>query len=281
MDTMDRNEYIKHAENPVVLRENAWVNSDGISLAASLFIPPGSGPHPGLVLCHGMPVSSGVRSDMDHHSLSDSGYELDYADLAEWCAWEGFATVIFNFRGTGDSGGNFHHLGWTQDLDVIISWLREKPHVDLNRIFLIGSSLGAAVAIYVTAHRDDVAGLVSFASPSVMLARHQPVEAVEKLRKLGVIRDAWFPESLEEWANESEKISPAKWVGNVAPRPLLLLHGDADQVVPAENAHALFDLAGENKELLLLSGVGHRFRHEAIVMSKSLEWIKGEILFSR
>ena len=261
----------------MVLRENSWVNSNGISLATSLFIPPGSGPHPGLVLCHGMPVSSGVRSDMDH---SFGGDELDYADLAEWCAWEGFATVIFNFRGTGDSGGNFHHLGWAQDLDTIISWLRDKPDVDHTRIVLIGSSLGAAVAIYVAAHREDVAGLVSFASPSVMVARSQPVEAVERLRKLGIIRDAWFPESLEDWAHESEKISPARWVGDVAPRHLLLLHGDADQVVPVQNAHALFDLAGENKELFLLSGVGHRFRHEASVMSKSLEWIKGKFLFS-
>ena len=258
----------------MVLRENFWLDSDGIPLSTSLFVPPGSGPHPGLVICHGMPV--GPQTDAGEPATSEGG--LGYPALAEWCAWEGFATVIFNFRGTGQSGGNFHHLGWARDLDVVFSWLRERPEVDPASIVLLGSSLGAAVAIYVAAHRQDVAGLVSFASPSVMGTRSQPAEAVERMREMGIIRDPDFPPSLEEWAREGEILSPAKWVGDIAPRPLLLLHGDADDTVHPGSVNALFERAGKGKELRMLPGVGHRFRQEPAAIATALEWLKERYL---
>ena len=258
----------------MVTRENLWLDSDGIRLAASLFMPLGSGPHPGLIICHGMPA--GPQSGTGIPVTSDG--ELGYPALAEWCAWEGFATVIFNFRGTGESGGNFHTLGWARDLYAVVSWLQERPEVDVSRILLLGSSLGAAVAIYVTAHRQDVAGLVSFASPAVMGTRSQPAEAVERMRGLGIIRDLDFPPSLEEWAQEGQELSPVDWVGKIAPRPLLLLQGDADDTVHPDNVHVLLERAGAGKELRMLAGVGHRFRQEKTAVGTALEWLKEKFL---
>jgi fermentation-respiration switch protein FrsA (DUF1100 family) len=217
-------------------------------------------------------MPAGPQTDAGAPATSDDG--LDYPALAEWCAWEGFATVIFNFRGTGQSGGNFHQLGWATDLDAVVSWLRERPEVDPARIVLLGSSLGAAVAIYVAAHRQDVAGLVSFASPAVMGTRLQPAEAVERMREMGIIRDLDFPPSLEEWAREGQKLSPVEWVGSIAPRPLLLLHGDADDTVNLDSVHALFKRAGKGRELRMLPGVGHRFRQEKEAIGIAIEWLK-------
>ena len=193
----------------MVQREDFRLDSEGIPLSATLFVPPGQGPYPGLVVCHGMPA--GPRPDPGGPDAAGDG--LDYPGLAEWCAWEGFATLIFNFRGTGESGGNFHTLGWARDLDAVVSWMLDRPEVDPARVVLLGSSLGAAVAIYVAAHRPEVAGLVSFAGPSVMGPRSQPAEAVERLRAMGLIRDPDFPPSLEEWANEGATLNPVDWVG--------------------------------------------------------------------
>ena len=258
----------------MVLREDFWLDSGGITLASTLFTPPGTGPHPGLVLCHGMPAGPRPTSGATAPPNGDPGYPA----LAEVCAWEGFATLIFNFRGTGKSGGNFHSLGWVEDLDTVISWLLKRPEVDAARIVLLGSSMGAAVATYVAAHRHEVAGLVSFASPAVMGPRPQPAEAVERLRAQGLIRDPDFPPSIETWAQERQILSPVEWIGQVAPRPLLLLHGDADDVVSPESVYALFDRAGEPKELEILPGVGHRFRHEGAAIGAALEWLKVRFL---
>ena len=265
---------ISDKEAALVQREDFRLDSEGIPLSATLFVPPGQGPYPGLVVCHGMPA--GPRPDPGGPDAAGDG--LDYPGLAEWCAWEGFATLIFNFRGTGESGGNFHTLGWARDLDDVVSWMLGRPEVDPARVVLLGASRGAAVATYVAAHRPEVAGLVSFAGPSVMGPRSQPAEAVERLRAMGLIRDADFPPSLEEWANEGATLNPVDLVGLVAPRPLLLLHGDADDVVSPDNAHTLYERAGEGKEMRMLPGVGHRFRSEETAMGAALEWLKGKFM---
>ena len=259
----------------MVLRHDFRLDSDGIPLAASLFTPAEEGMHPALVICHGMPA--GPRPEEGAAQSSADG-ELDYPALAEWCALEGFATLIFNFRGTGESGGDFHPLGWAHDLESVLTWITDRPGVDPARILLLGSSLGAAVAIYVAARRSDVAGIVSFASPSVMGPRQEPVLAVEHLREMGLIRDPAFPPSLEEWAKESQVLNPVDWVGRIAPRPLLLLHGDADDVVSPESVYTLFEHAIEPRDIQMLPGVGHRFRSEPGAIRVALDWLKQRFL---
>ena len=118
----------------MVLREDLWLDTDGISLATSIFVPNGSWPHPGSIICHGMPA--GPQQPEGNLSATSVG-DLEYPALAEWCAWEGFATVIFNFRGTGQSGGNFHHLGWARDLDAVVTWILGRPEVDPTCIALL------------------------------------------------------------------------------------------------------------------------------------------------
>lgn len=258
----------------MVERQDFRVNSNGIRLATSLFVPPWSGPHPGLVLCHGMPATPQVGGVVSSSSEKD----IEYPALAELCAWEGFATVIFNFRGTGQSEGNFHHLGWASDLDAILSWFIERPELDPGRIVLLGSSLGAAVAIYVAAQRQEVSAVVSFAGPAVMGPRAHPLEAVERMRRMGIIRDPDFPYDLEEWALEGVRLSPDKWIGKISPRPILLIHGDSDNTVSSDNMYELFERAGEPKDLRLLPGVGHRFRHEQTAIGEMLLWVRENFL---
>ncbi|MDP2953499.1 MAG: alpha/beta fold hydrolase [Chloroflexota bacterium] len=254
----------------VVLRQDSWLDSGGNRLASALFMPEGVGRHPGLIICHGMPSAPPRHRNATALAAGDP----DYPALAEMCAGEGFATVVFNFRGTGESEGNFHPLGWVQDLEAVLFWLRQVSRVDTRRIVLLGSSLGAAVAIYVAAHRTEVAGLVAFASPAVIAPPSHPAETVARLRQLGVIRDPCFPPALDAWSREYPMISPVEWVGKVAPRPLLLLHGEADDVVPPQNAYTLFEKAGEPKALHILPGAGHRFRGEGAALTKALQWLK-------
>ena len=258
----------------MVLRENFWLESDGIPLASAIFTPDGPGPHLGLVICHGMPAGPRPAPGASAPADEDPGYPA----LAERCARQGFATLIFNFRGSGESGGNFHSLGWARDLEAALSWMRGVPDVDGARIALLGSSLGAAVAIYVAAHRPEVAGLAAYASPATMGMRPQPAEAVARLRELGDIRDHHFPPSLEAWSQEHTELSPREWIGQIAPRPLLLLHGEADDVVSPQNSRALFERAGEPKDLRLLPGAGHRSRHEERAITEALEWLKEKLL---
>ena len=55
----------------------------------------------------------------------------------------------------------------------------------------------------------------------------------------------------------SSQLAGAHVVGELAPKPLLLIHGGADTILPHESSQALYDRAGEPKTIRILPGVGH------------------------
>ncbi len=256
-----------------VTTERITIDSDGIELVGAISVPDGQGPHPAVVLCHGMPAARPTpTADITLSAPTDDG--LTYAEIAELCAHRGLAAVIFNFRGTGESGGNFHPLGWAQDLEAMLSWVWERPEVDIDRIGVLGSSMGARVAIHVAARRPEVAAVLSFASPARSRWSRSPEEMVQNAREVGIIRDPDFPPSAQRWADEYQEMDVTQSVGRVAPRPLLLMHGDADDVVSPDDAHALLEASDQSvTELMMLPGAGHRFRSNVEAVDIAVNWL--------
>jgi hypothetical protein len=61
----------------------------------------------------------------------------------------------------------------------------------------------------------------------------------------------------------SSQLAGAHVAGELAPKPLLLIHGDADTILSHESSQALYERAGEPKTLKILPGVGHRLSEAA------------------
>ena len=257
----------------LIIRQDLRIESgDNVFISGAIFKPAINNIHDNqsVVICHGMPSYKSNSAD----SVTDNTGEISYVDLAEWFALEGITTVIFNFRGTGESGGNFHHMGWVQDLNAVVDWLLTGNHAHPDKICLLGSSLGAAVAIYVTAHRKEIAGIVSFASPYSMGSIENPEQSLNRYKRMGIVRDDEFPVSLQNWAAEPEELDPSKWIGHIHPRPLLLLHGTEDTVVDPIALQILQDRSGNKTQSILMPGVKHRFRSEPEVIQISIDWLK-------
>ena len=197
--------------------------SENLKIFGEKYLPAGSPPpFPSLVICHGIP---GKTKGSD-----DPGYPA----LAERFCREGFLVVIFNFRGTGASEGNFDILGWARDLEAGLDDLNRRSEVDHQRVYLMGFSGGAAVSIYVAARRKEIAGVVSCASPAEfqeLLTGRGLADFLAHAREVGIIRDSNFPSSLPEWRKTFETVNPLRWIGRIPPRPLLLIQGSADEVV--------------------------------------------------
>lgn len=200
-----------------------------------------------------------------------------YAHLAEGFSQEGFLTCIFNFRGAGESEGNLDLLGWTRDLGAVIDHVSGLPEVDATRIFVMGFSGGAAAATYVTAHDERVTALVLCACP----AEFAIPDSEKNLRSFwrqccqtGTIRDADFPSSLEEWGDHFRQVSPIDWIANISPRPLLIIHGDRDEVVDLDHARRLYEQAGDPKELVIIPDGEHRLRTNEAAMNIALAWLE-------
>ena len=239
---------------------------DGLHLPGEIHFPKTTKQlSPALILCHGIPAKKYDPTDRGYEALADR-----FCDL-------GFIAMFFNFRGTGLAEGNMDMLGWTRDLKAAIDLLYHLDEVDRPRLCLLGSSGGAAVSVYIAANDPRVSSVVTFACPAdfaFLFSEEHSKSVIDSFRSIGIIKDADFPPSVGKWLKGFSTISPVKWIDKISPRPLLLVQGDKDDVVPLEHAHRLYGRAKEPKKLIILPGAGHRLRVEEKAITAALDWLK-------
>jgi fermentation-respiration switch protein FrsA (DUF1100 family) len=149
----------------------------------------------------------------------------------------GFDVLLFDYRGYGRSDGRPSEAATYRDARAALACLRGQPGVDPGRVFYLGESLGAAIALDLALeHRPaGLAMLSAFAGIREMARFLYPFvpaalvpDAYPTLRRIAALR-----------------------------APLLILHGDRDEIVPLAQAQALFDAASEPKRIHVFEGVGH------------------------
>jgi len=245
-----------------------FIHLEGIKLKGQIYYPEEPrGKYPGLCLCHGLPRGA---------YPNDRGYP----GLAEWFSQAGFVTVIFNFRGAGESEGNFDILGWTRDLQATLGFMKGIKQIDSNRISFMGFSAGGAVSIYVASRNTDVSAVISCASPTVsMLGNSRDIAEhyVAEFRKVGIIKDEDFPPSLDDWMDGFNHVYSLEWLKGISPRPLLIIHGTDDDVVPVQSAWALYESAKDPKDIVIVEGAGHQLRTCKVAMDTALHWLKSHL----
>jgi len=241
---------------------------EGINISGQLYLPTDKAPYPTVCVCHGIPAR-----------VPDPGEARGYPLVAERICREGFAVLIFNFRGTGASGGNLDVLGWTRDLKVVIDYLCTLPEVDKSRLSLLGFSGGVAVSVYVASQDSRVSCVAACACPAeftFITEADEPRSVIDHFRSTGAIRDEDFPQSAEEWLNDFRLVRPVEYVAGIAPRPLLLVHGSKDETVDMSHAYRLYDKAGEPKQMIVVDGAGHKLRQDDRAMAIVIDWLKSQ-----
>jgi fermentation-respiration switch protein FrsA (DUF1100 family) len=168
-----------------------------------------------------------------------------------WLVKEGFNLFIIDYRGYGWSGGEPDLDGVHKDADAALEKLFSLPETDPNRIVVLGQSLGGSIAVYTVAR-----------SPRKSLIRALVVESAfssyrriarEKLDSFWLTWPFQYPLS---WT-VSDAYSAEKWIGQVSPVPVLILHGLDDPVVPTQHGRRLFEAARDPKQFWLTARPGH------------------------
>jgi putative redox protein len=238
----------------------------GLRLAAHLAQPAraAAGPRPTLVLAHGFPAGPGGAATSAQ----------TYPDLADQLATEtGWTVLAFNFRGAGDSEGEFSLQGWLDDLGAAISHVLSLPRA--SGVWLAGSSAGGSLAICAAAADDRVRGVATLAAPAEFDSWANDARAfLRHCRQLGVVRTAAFPPDVDLWAKEFKEIQPLAAVTKIPPRPLLVMHGGQDNVVPVSDARAIVDAADGQADLRVIVGGGHRLRHDPRAVAALIGWME-------
>ena len=121
------------------------VPSGGVEINGIAYTPTGAGPHPVLVIAHGLP-----------------GNEKNL-DLAQAVRRDGWIAVTFNYRGSWGSAGSFRFAHNPEDAAAVIAWLRNPANAasigaDPNRIAIVGHSMGGWVTAKTLAHDSKLLG---------------------------------------------------------------------------------------------------------------------------
>ncbi|MEU1270829.1 alpha/beta fold hydrolase [Streptomyces sp. NPDC005799] len=176
------------------------------------------------------------------------------------------AVVSFSFRGHGASGGR-STVGDKEVLDLAaaVRWARELGHA---RVATVGFSMGGSVVLrHAALYRPEAGGnahtdaVVSVSAPARWYYRGTaPMRKLHWLvtrpegRLVGrygfrtrIINRDWDPVPL----------SPVQAVPDIAPTPLLIVHGDQDGYFPVDHPRMLAAAAGDHAELWIEGGMGH------------------------
>ena len=149
----------------------------------------------------------------------------------------GFDVLLFDYRGYGRSSGKPSEEGTYRDARAALACLLEQPGVDRTRVFYLGESLGGAVALDLALERPP-AGLVL-------------LSAFTGIRELGRLHYPFLPAALIPDAYPTLRRIQALCA------PLLVLHGECDEIVPLAQGKALFEAAPNPRRIHTFPGLGH------------------------
>ena len=207
--------------------------------------------------------SSGDRAIVLVHGLDSHSWDGGQPDVAQAYVKAGFHVLVFDLRGHGRSGEAHLGLGWLERRDVraAVDLLLERGFKP-GRIGIHGGSYGAATALLSTAVIPELAAVVADSAFADM--RDLMDAQIETRRRI----PSWFSRLFLRpgfafvaqlfYSLDFTEIPPERAVPEIAPRPILFIHGSEDRYILLEHAYRL-KAASKNSadELWILEGYGH------------------------
>jgi len=166
-----------------------------------------------------------------------------------WLPAAGYQVLLLDYRGFGQSKGAPHLPAVFLDIEAGFTWLQEQPSARDKPIFLFGQSLGAAMGSYLAATDTNMQNSLDGVILESSFTRYRTITK-------DVASRHWLTWAFQWPAAWSmpRKYDPLDYIGAISPRPLLLMHGTQDQVVPFSQAEELFEAANEPKLMLSYNG---------------------------
>ncbi len=196
-----------------------------------------------------------------HGNAGSLGHHLGFVT---WLAEAGYQVFMYDYRGFGKSGGVLDRDGMVQDVKAAFLYVSGRKDVQQDKIISYGHSLGGAKSVAALAEMQP-AGLKAI----VIDGAFSSYQAMARL-----VAGDLGTELI------SDEFSPRDCITKINGTPLLVVHGDKDQVVPFSQGKQLFDLANEPKTLFEVKDGTHGdslSRDDGAYRKKMLAWLDSVI----
>lgn len=198
-------------------------------------------------------------------------------ELSEALAVGGMASLLVSFAGNGASEGRFEDVTPTKEAADLGSVIDALELWGVQRFAYVGHSMGGAVGVLRAAVDPRIEALVSLAGMFHVHAFMQrtfghlaPGQGL-MLDKPGCVWNL----TLEA---DSARIGSLTTQAAAVHVPWLLVHGDADELVPVQDSLDARAAAGGRPDLVVLPGVDHRFTEAIPAMcSAVVPWLQGRL----
>jgi pimeloyl-ACP methyl ester carboxylesterase len=252
------------AAHPAAMRV-LHIPSHGVVINGIVYQPSGAGPHPTLVICHGLP-----------------GNEKNL-DLAQAVRRAGWNAVTFNYRGSWGSPGVFRFAQNLEDADAVLAYLRDPANsarlgIDTKRIAIAGHSMGGWVTVHTAAHDHALIGAVLISAADMGYLGQAPRERVvaemaDDMESLAGVTPASMA---DEVIANARAFGFANDVPGLSQTPLLVLSAD-DGLAPSTNSLVKAVEAEGNQHVTAIhAATDHGWSdHRIFLESTIINWLAG------
>lgn len=216
-------------ENGIEFQEVELITEDNVRLSA-WYTRPKNGAV--ILVAHGY---GGARTEHYHALFASYGYGV----------------ITWDFRAHGKSGGDFSSLGYYETLDAkaALDFVLAQPGVE--HIGAWGGSMGAVTMIRAAAQYPEIEALI-VDSPFVTLEEEMNLRVPFPIMR-SLVR--FFAE--RESGVAVDYVRPVDDIARISPRPVFLIQGMGDGMIPLDSAERLYEAAGEPRQLWTEDEVPH------------------------
>lgn len=194
--------------------------------------------------------------------LMQHGYKWDrmgHLEEARMLSRAGYGVLVMSVRSHDVNAGEKITFGVeeVQDLDAWYRYVLELPGVDQERIGILGDSLGGSLAIQYAAANDGIAAVVAHSAFSSL---QDTIDT--SIRHFTGLPPFPFAPMISFWAEQEtgidiSAIDAKRWISEISPRPVFIIHSLDDHVISPASGELLFAAAREPRELWLEHSIDH------------------------
>src|SRR3989344_7078627 len=192
-----------------------------------------------------------------------AGSKEGLLDYASFLNKNRYNTLLFDFRGFGESEGDYTSLGYYEKYDILggVDYLKSRNDIYLQNLGGYGFSMGGAALVLAAENNEEINAIIL---DSTYTTAHQNIAM--RFKEVYGFPKFPFATSLTFFGGlihgfDAFDLAPIKYIDKIN-TPILFIQGTNDTQVSVDDAYSIYDKAKEPKDILIIENAIHSKSHQ-------------------